>query len=110
MTPEDTTDAIRTQIATILADALGDSLKHGDDYKDAVAQIAQELGKPETRVKLAALVRGLNIMEVTAENDRPTEAVAQLRDISSWLEAEGEDELMVDADELADSIASAYKV
>lgn len=49
-------------------------------------------------------------MEVTAENDRPTEAVAQLRDISSWLEAEGDGELMVDADALADSIASAYKV
>lgn len=107
MTPEEDS---RTQIATLLADALGDVLKNKADHDDAVVMIAQELGKPEVRQKLPAVISGLNIMEATPEDDRPTEAVAQLRDIASWLDAEGEGELMVNADDLAESIASAYKV
>jgi hypothetical protein len=105
-----TEESARTQIATLLADALGDILKHGDDYATAHAVIAATLAEPEVRQKLPAVLSGLNLMEATPEDDRPTEAVAQLRDISSWLEAEGDDELMVDADALADSIASAYEV
>lgn len=48
-------------------------------------------------------------LDVMPKAERPADAVARLRDISSWLEAEGEDELMADADDLADSIVSAYK-
>ena len=108
---DEATETPQRQIAVLLADALGDILKRGSDYEDAIASIEEALTiGDEIKSNLIGLLRGVNIMEATAEADRPTEAVSQLRDISSWLDAEGEGELMVNADDLADSIASAYKV
>lgn len=40
--------------------------------------------------------------------DRPTEAVAKLRDIAEWLRAEGEPEIADSVDEAADDIISMY--
>ncbi len=54
--------------------------------------------------------REVNLMEATPEDDRPTEAVAQLRDIAEWLRAEGEGSKADDADELAHAIAFKYEV
>ena len=48
----------------------------------------------------------INIIESTDPKDRPTEAVAQLRDIAEWLRADGYVGMAADADELADDIAS----
>lgn len=51
---------------------------------------------------------GTNIIEATAPEDRPREAVSQLRDLAEWLGAEGHDGLVMLADDLADDIARKY--
>lgn len=44
------------------------------------------------------------------DEDRPSTAVAQLRELASWLRAEGESSKADDADELAEAIAFKYEV
>jgi len=79
-----TEESARTQIATLLADALGDILKHGDDYAAAHAAITAKLAEPEVRQKLPAVLSGLNIMEATPEGgvvrDASGEVVARCAD------------------------------
>ena len=50
------------------------------------------------------LSKGTDIIELTDPKDRPTEAVAQLRDIAEWLRGGGFLNLAADADELAEDI------
>ena len=52
----------------------------------------------------------INLIESTDLKDRPTEAVAQLRDIAGWLRAEGYHFMADYTDDVADSIAHAYEV
>lgn len=54
--------------------------------------------------------RSENIIEATDPKDRPTEAVAQLRDIAEWLRKDGYLGLAADADELADDIVIVHGV
>jgi len=52
----------------------------------------------------------VNIIEATDPKDRPTEVVAQLRDIAEWLRAEGEPEIAAGLDEVVDDIVSMYEL
>ncbi len=54
--------------------------------------------------------RSENIIEATDPKDRPTEAVAQLRDIAEWLRNEGLPVTAGEADDLADQIFHIYGV
>lgn len=55
-------------------------------------------------------MRNINIIEATDPKDRPTEVVAQLRDIAEWLRYEGHRDLAGDLDEQADYIVERYGV
>lgn len=50
----------------------------------------------------------INIIEKHVPGDRPTEAVAQLRDIAEWLRDDGHRDLAGDLDEQADYIVERY--
>ncbi len=52
----------------------------------------------------------INIIEATDPKDRPTEAVAQLRDIAEWLRKDGYHFLADYTDDVADSVSRAYEV
>lgn len=49
---------LRNEIATRLADALGDILKHDDDHEEAVNLLAQELTNRSLLGKIEVLVFG----------------------------------------------------
>ena len=55
-------------------------------------------------------MNSINIIESTDPKDRPTEAVAQLRDIAEWLQEEGHYDLADKVDSTANSIVRRYGV
>lgn len=65
-----------------------------------LAAVRAELG-----IKRSA---GTNIMEATEPDERPREAVSELRDLAEWLSSEGHADLGGNVDDIADSIARRY--